>query len=116
MVRVAAGGAFSVRSVHLDARRIKPQCVIYDFMCSVHLDARPNHTRNVILTLFSIHDFVQQVALYDSDFPCGKSAFLLCMVCVVERRSEHFQIQKISAIMTALFNLNKGISHAKSKR
>jgi len=59
---------------------------------------------------------VQQVARYDSDFPCGKSAFLLRMVCVVDRRAEHFQIQKTSAIMTALFNLNKGISHAKSKR
>ena len=53
-------------SVQLVARRIKPQCVIYDFMCSVHLDARLNHVRNVILTLSGIHDFVQQVARYDS--------------------------------------------------
>ena len=29
-----------MRSVQLVARRIKPQCVIYDFMRSVHLDAR----------------------------------------------------------------------------
>ena len=55
-----------MRSVQLVARRIKPQCVIYDFMCSVHLDARLNHVRNVILTLSGIHDFVQQVARYDS--------------------------------------------------
>ncbi len=39
---------------------IPPQCVIHDFGCSVHLDARPNHARSVI------HDFVQQVARYDS--------------------------------------------------
>ena len=64
---------------------------IYDFMRSVHLDARPNHALNAIypfraftiscvacnllhdqtthgtyLTLSGIHDFVQQVARYDS--------------------------------------------------
>ncbi|WP_295976754.1 hypothetical protein [uncultured Aggregatibacter sp.] len=49
MVHVAAGGAFSVRSVHLDATT-KPRTERYltilgiqDFVCSVHLDARPNH-------------------------------------------------------------------------
>ena len=36
------------------------------FMRSVHLDAQPNHARNVYLTLSGIHDFVQQVARYDS--------------------------------------------------
>ena len=47
-----------MRSVQLVARMIPPQCVIHDFGCSVHLDARPNHARSVI------HDFVQQVARY----------------------------------------------------
>jgi len=37
-----------MRSVQLVALMIKPRCVIHDFMCSVHLDARPNHARNVI--------------------------------------------------------------------
>ena len=33
---------------------------------SVHLDARPNHARNVIPPFSGIHDFVQQVARYGS--------------------------------------------------
>jgi len=35
-------------------------------MRSVHFDARSNHARNIYLTLLGIHDFVQQVAGYDS--------------------------------------------------
>ena len=46
MVHVAAGGAFSVRSVHLDATT-KPRTERY-------------------LPLSDIHDFVQHVARYDS--------------------------------------------------
>jgi len=34
--------------MQLVARMIKPRCVIHNFMRSVHLDARPNHARNVI--------------------------------------------------------------------
>ena len=33
------------------------------FMRSVHLDAQPNHARNVYLTLSGIHDFVCSVHL-----------------------------------------------------
>ena len=95
-----------VRSVHLDARPNHAQNVIYPFRaftiscvacilmhdrhtlsvipCSVQLVARKNHARNVFiscvacilmhdqtthgtyLTLSGIHDFVQQVARYDS--------------------------------------------------
>ena len=36
--------------------------------CSVHLDVRPNHARNVIEPFRGIHDFVQQVARYDSHY------------------------------------------------
>ena len=58
-----------VRSVHLDARPnhirnvIQPFSGIHDFVRSVHLDARPNHTRNVIQPFSSIHDFVRSVHL-----------------------------------------------------
>jgi len=41
---------------------------IHDFVRSVHLDARPNHARNVIQPFRGIHDFVQQVARYDSHY------------------------------------------------
>ena len=40
---------------------INLECIIHDFIRSVHLDARPNHARNVNLTLSDIHDFVRSV-------------------------------------------------------
>ncbi len=48
-----------VRSVQLVARY--GSVISYR---SVHLDARPNHARNIIQPLSGIHDFVQQVARY----------------------------------------------------
>ena len=46
-------------SVHLDARMIPPRCVIHDFGCRLHLDARP-------ISLMSVFLFVQRVARYGS--------------------------------------------------
>ena len=85
---------------------------IHDFLCSMQTKPR---TERYLITLLGIHDFVQQVVRYDSDFSsCEVSFFIMYGSCC--RHAEHFQIQQTSAIMTALFNLNKGISHAKSKR
>ena len=66
------GSVISYCSVHLDARPnharnvIPPFSGIHDFVRSVHLDARKNHAQNVIHHLSGIHDFVQQVARYGS--------------------------------------------------
>ena len=57
-------GAFSVSSVQLVARRIKPQCVIYDFMCSV--------TRMIFLTSI----FIRATS-------CTLRGVISCVACIL---------------------------------
>ena len=63
-------------SVHLDARMIPPQCVIHDFGCSVHLDARKIPPQCVI------HDFGCSVHL-DARKNHALNVFISCVACIL---------------------------------
>ena len=86
---------------------LKSVACIHDFVRSVHLDAQPNHARNVI------HDFVQQVARYDprsthtrNEIKCGD--FCVCFFKQhIINHQERYSFRATSCTLRFTISCNK---------